>query len=215
MRHRETRTLTVLVLTAALAAFALPSASAQGGKAAPKTSLRACTQVVTGRLRLAPKPRKCRRRERVVTWAIKGPAGPQGPKGDAGTQGVPGPSRSMFSAHVSAYVGPLSPAFAALTGVSQANSTESQVQTLSSSADFTASNLSVRTDTAPGAANSVTVTLRDDGVDTALTCTVTASATACTSPSAVLVGAGSALSLKVTSTPAVPATTLLVGLEGK
>jgi len=219
-----TRSLTLLSLTAVFAALALPSASALNKTASPTTKfVRACAQVKTGNLRLPRKPR-CRRGERPVKWSLAGPRGPQGPKGNTGNTGIQGPKGdtgdagashpAIFSAQATAYMGVLSPAFAAVSGIAQVTSTESQAQTLAPAANFSADNLSVRTSTAPGTGNSVTVTLRDDGADTAVACTVSGSATTCTSAATALVGAGSALALKISSTPATPAMSLLVGLEG-
>jgi len=60
----------------------------------------------------------------------------------------------------------------------------------------------------------VTVTLRVDGADTGRACTVSGAATTCTSPATALVGAGTALALKVSSPPSAPPMSLLVGFEG-
>ena len=200
------RTFTLLALGVAFAALALPAASALD----TAKSVRACAHARTGNLRLARKA--CRRGERTVTWAVRGPQGPQGatgPQGPAGASHV-----AIFSAQATSFVGALSPAFAGVTGITPVTAAESAAQTLAPAADFTARNLSVRTSMAPGLGNTVTVTLRDDGADTALACTVSGAATTCTSPATALVGAGSALALKVSSTPAAPAMSLLVGFEG-
>jgi collagen triple helix repeat protein len=232
------RNLTLLAVATTLAALALPSASAVGKKGSAKV-VRACAHARTGNLRLLRKPLRCRRTERIVTWGVigprgpqgvkgdigptslqgpkgeAGPAGPQGPKGDSGPIGPSGPgSPAIFSAQATSYAGVLSPAYAAVSGVMQVTSTESQAQTLSPAADFTAANMSVRVSSAPGAGNSLTVTLRDDGADTALACTISSSATTCTSGGSVVVTAGSALALKVSSTPTLAGTSLLVGFEG-
>ena len=90
------------------------------------------------------------------------------------------------------------------------------MQTLSPARAITAASLAVRTTVAPGAGNSITVTLRDDGADTALACTIADTATSCSNVAAnPAIGAGSALSLAVTATLGVPTTALLVGLETK
>jgi hypothetical protein len=60
-------------------------AIAQSGSAAPKT-IKACANK-SGALRLA---KKCRKGERRVTWAVKGPAGLTGPAGAAGPAGQDG-----------------------------------------------------------------------------------------------------------------------------
>jgi Collagen triple helix repeat (20 copies) len=67
-------------------------AIAQSGGAKPKT-VKACAKKKGGALRLA---KKCRKGERRVTWAMRGPtgltgpAGPQGAPGVAGQDGAPG-----------------------------------------------------------------------------------------------------------------------------
>jgi hypothetical protein len=65
-------------------------AVAQSGSATPKT-VKACAKKKGGALRLS---KKCRKGERRVTWAVKGPSGltgPTGPDGPAGARGVAGP----------------------------------------------------------------------------------------------------------------------------
>jgi hypothetical protein len=47
-----------------------------------------------------------------------------------------------------------------------------------------------------------------------VSCTVSGPATTCSSTTTALVGAGSALALKISSTPATPAMSILVGFEG-
>jgi hypothetical protein len=119
-----------------------------------------------------------------------------------------------MSARLTGFNGLLSPAFGSATGASAATTTESSVETLSPARDLSAKNLAVRTSSAPGVGESVTVTLRDDGADTALACTVSAAATTCTNTgSTVTIGAGSALSLEVTAPATVLGMTLLVGFE--
>jgi hypothetical protein len=208
-----TRNLTFLAVVATFATLALPSASALTTDADAKV-VRACARTTTGNLRLPRRPR-CRRGERPVSWGLIGPRGPQGPKGEVGAAGPAGAGHpSIFSAQAAAYAGALSPAFAAVTGITQVTSTESQAQTLAPAANFNAHNLSVRTSMAPGAGNSVTITLRANGADTGVSCTISETATTCSSTATALVGAGSALALKISSSPATPAMSLLVGFEG-
>jgi len=70
--------------------------------------------------------------------------------------------------------------FCPLGGGSAKSSTESQVQTIAPAA-ATIENLSVTLSAAPGAGNSLVVTLRDGGSSESLTCTISgASATTCT-----------------------------------
>jgi hypothetical protein len=215
--HLGIRTVAFLALTGAFAALALPAASAVSKKGS--TTVTACAHARTGNLRLKLKPRKCRKSERPVTWGIVGPRGAQGAQGPQGPKGDAGPLRSdrpaIFSAQANGYVSALSPEFAAVGGVTQVSSTEPQVQMLSPAGDFTATNLSVRATAAPGAGNSMTVTLRANGTDTAVACTISSAATTCTSAGSALVGAGSAIALKISSSPAATTTALLIGFEGR
>jgi hypothetical protein len=61
-------------------------AIAQSGGAKPKT-IKACAKKKGGALRLA---KRCRRGERRVTWAMRGPTGRTGPAGPQGAPGVAG-----------------------------------------------------------------------------------------------------------------------------
>jgi hypothetical protein len=61
-------------------------AIAQSGSAKPKT-VKACAKKKGGALRLA---KKCRKGERRVTWAVKGPRGLTGPTGLTGATGARG-----------------------------------------------------------------------------------------------------------------------------
>jgi hypothetical protein len=105
--------------------------------------------------------------------------------------------------------------FAGVATISTVTTDESEVQTLSPAAGMTAQNLSVRTTAAPGSGTSVTLTLRVDGADTSLACTVSGTGTTCSNTSAsVTVAAGSPLAFKVSSTDAaVPVMSVLVGWE--
>jgi hypothetical protein len=77
--------LTVVAAAVLLLCGASGYAIAQSGSAAPKT-IKACAKK-SGALRLA---KKCRKGERRVTWAVKGPAGLTGPAGAAGPAGQDG-----------------------------------------------------------------------------------------------------------------------------
>jgi hypothetical protein len=105
--------------------------------------------------------------------------------------------------------------FAAVTGITTATATESDVQTLSPSVATTAQNLAVRVTAAPGVGNSITVTLRVDGADTALTCTISGAATTCNSAAATAsIPAASQLSFELTpSGLGLPTVAALVGWE--
>jgi hypothetical protein len=71
-------------------------AIAQSGSGAPK-KIKACAKKKGGALRLG---KKCRKRERRVTWAVRGPTGLTGARGKAGivgndgAQGPPGTNGS-------------------------------------------------------------------------------------------------------------------------
>jgi len=72
-----------VLLVCGLSGFAI----AQSGSPTPK-KVKACAKKKGGALRLSKK--KCRRGERRVTWAAKGPQGPAGVPGQAGTPGTNG-----------------------------------------------------------------------------------------------------------------------------
>jgi hypothetical protein len=74
------------VLICGLSGYAI----AQSGTATPKT-VKACAKKKGGALRLG---KKCRKGERRVTWAVKGPSGLAGPGGPAGANGAPGTAGS-------------------------------------------------------------------------------------------------------------------------
>jgi hypothetical protein len=146
-----------------------------------------------------------------------GPTGPTGATGTTGATGNTGPrGPAIFTARANLYGG-VTPGtkFAGVATISTASPTEADAETLSPAASMTAQNLSVRTTAAPGAGVSVTVTLRVEGADTTLSCTVTGTATTCSNTSAtVAVAAGSRLAFEISSAdPVVPAMSLLVGWE--
>jgi hypothetical protein len=71
-----------------------------------------------------------------------------------------------------------------------------------------AHSLRVKVSVAPAGVTSWAVTLRDDGVDTALTCTITGAATTCAdTTNAPSIGAGSLMTLKIVPAGGVPAAT--------
>ena len=77
--------LSAIVAAAVLLCGLSGYAVAQSGSATPKT-VKACAKKKGGALRLG----KCRKGERRVTWAVKGPSGRTGPTGAAGANGAPG-----------------------------------------------------------------------------------------------------------------------------
>lgn len=155
---------------------------------------------------------------------MAGPAGPAGPAGETGQRGSDGPqgpagpqgpgAATILTARANAYVGVLTPAYAAVTGITTVTATEAQVETLAPATPFTAKDLSVRVPAAPGAGNSLTVTLRANGVSTVLACTISGLATSCSDDAnAAAVGANSTIALQISSTGVVASTSLLVGFK--
>jgi hypothetical protein len=232
LRSRTLRT--VLILAVASACMGLATSSAIGdsqSRFAPakkrpakkkQAFLYACAHRKTGRLRLVRKPRSCRKTERKVSWPVNAPArgvrGAVGRRGPAGAQGEPGPAgtpaRTILTARANAYVGALSPAYAAVTGIMDVTANEALAETLAPAAPFTAGNLAVRLTQAPGAGTAVTVRLRANGADTGLACTVANLATSCKNTSTTAtIPAGSAIALQVSSTGVIATISLLVGVE--
>jgi hypothetical protein len=104
--------------------------------------------------------------------------------------------------------------FGAATGMTSATSTESDVQTLSPNAACSAANLSVQLTTAPGAGNSREFVLNGATLtQTSVRCTITNSATTCTSASTDTVAAGSPVSIQVINGGTPAAASALFGWE--
>jgi len=105
--------------------------------------------------------------------------------------------------------------FAGVATISAVSADETEVETLSPAASVTAQNLAVRTTVAPGTGSSMTITLRVNGADTSLSCTVSGTGTTCSNTSAtVTVAAGSRLALELSSSDAtLPVMSVLVGWE--
>lgn len=124
--------------------------------------------------------------------AKRGPAGPQGPKGDSGQPGSP--AASVNTGFVDRADG-----FGAPSGVSTASLTESAVQTLTpAGASFTARDLSVSASASIGGSQTLTTTLRVNGADTALSCTVPGGGSTCQDSShAVTIPPNSRISLSL------------------
>ncbi|MGH2920656.1 MAG: hypothetical protein ACRDKU_01115 [Gaiellaceae bacterium] len=219
------RRLNVAMIVAALCTgLSLPAAGAVAPKKKERApaSIKACASAKTGALRIRKK-RGCRKGERPLVWSVRGPRGPKGPRGLRGTQGGGGDSGAngpasavIFTARATAYSSAVNPGYASVTGATQVTATESQAETLAPAAGFAASNLAVRVASAPGAGSSLTVTLRANGADTPLTCTIAAADTTCSNTSvSAAIPAGSTLSIQVSSTGAILTTTLLVGFQGR
>jgi len=215
-RRRELSVTLGLIALLSMIALSAPSAAVKPKKKRP-TAIKACADKATGRIRLSRKGRRCRKGERALTWNARGPRGPRGPKGAPGKpeSGV-GASGSIFTARAGNYVAAMNPGYASVTGPTVVTATESLAQTLAPTVPFVAANLSARSTAAPGAGNTVTVTLRDEGANTPLSCTIVGASTSCTNTDAsAAVPASSALSLAVTSTGNVPTLSLLVGFQGR
>lgn len=75
----------------AVAALVLAAGGGWALAATRGSVIHACASKKTGALRIAG---KCRKRERVLTWSVQGPAGPRGPQGAAGDIGKQGPAGS-------------------------------------------------------------------------------------------------------------------------
>ena len=85
--------LSAIVAAAVLLCGLSGYAVAQSGSATPKT-VKACAKKKGGALRLG----KCRKGERRVTWAAKGPSGRTGPTGPPGAPGAAGANGAPGSA---------------------------------------------------------------------------------------------------------------------
>jgi lamin tail-like protein/collagen triple helix repeat protein len=87
----------VLVCTAAVGTAIAAGGHGQPPTGGDETVIRACANGY-GWLRLVDSTSSCRRRERAVSWNVRGPAGQrgvdgaQGPAGPAGPKGSPGPA---------------------------------------------------------------------------------------------------------------------------
>jgi hypothetical protein len=106
-----------------------------------------------------------------------GPQGPQGEQGPTGATGAPGADGTSGSAIGGNYPNTGNNNFLMPWGVTTSG-TEANVSVPLPSG--TASKLLVNLTAAPGAAGSATISIRKNGGNTALTCTVSGSATTCT-----------------------------------
>ena len=133
-----------------------------------------------------------------------GPTGPQGPEGPIGPQGPRGPSATIIgggtgSANLSASANRFVPAF--YSNVSANETAVNQIMVIPGELSY----LYVRLDNSPGGTTSYTFTVRKNGVDSTLSCTIIGSATSCMDidPSHSLIfDAGDLISIKaVPSSP--------------
>jgi hypothetical protein len=144
---------------------------------------------------------------------FKAGAVPQGPRGDQGPQGTPGAAGSpAFGAVLGRGVNvPAGTSFLAPSGQLLFNANENNVSSFTPNATMTASDLAVTLTVATGLADTRTFTLRVGNADTALTCTVPAGNTGCTSTQSVTIPGGSLISIGSTSTGAPSATDVRFG----
>ena len=147
-----------------------------------------------------------------------GAVGPQGPQGDAGPAGPAGPEGPAGSAGADGAVGPQGPAglngtSGSLLGGNYPNtgdgnflspfnpSVGSEANTNLPVTNGTASKLIVNVGSALGAGESVALTVRKNGVDAGLSCTVAAGADSCTNMgSSVAFGDGDLMSIRYNET---------------
>lgn len=144
---------------------------------------------------------------------VTGPAGPTGPTGPTGATGPTGPSgASLMTGRIFSLGAAASTVFGASTGFSDATATEGDVTTLSPAASIVSRDLSVKLTAAPGTGRSRSFTIRDDLVDTLVTCTIADLATTCDSDTATAaIAGGSALSVEVISIGTPTAADALIG----
>jgi hypothetical protein len=129
---------------------------------------------------------------------------PQGPRGAQGPQGTPGAAGSpAFGAVLGRGVAvPAGTYFLAPSGQLAANINENIVSSFTPNATMTAGDLAVTLTVATGLTDTRTFTLRVGNANTALTCTVPAGNTGCTSAQSVTIPGGSLISIGSTSTGA-------------
>jgi hypothetical protein len=124
------------------------------------------------------------------------PAGARGPQGAVGTTGSQGSSAASFQTGRFDF-GVTAGVFAAPTGVTASSSTESDLDTLSPAQPSVARDLAINETTALTGDNTRTYTLRVNGTDTALTCSITSANTICHDTThTVTIPAGSLLSIR-------------------
>lgn len=97
---------------------------------------------------------------------------------------------------------PAGTTFLAPSGQLAANANENNISSFTPNATMTASDLAVTLTVATGLADTRTFTLRVGNADTALTCTVPAGNTGCTSTQSVTIPGGSLISIGSTGTGA-------------
>jgi hypothetical protein len=194
----------------------------------PSGTVHVCAKKKGGALRLVKKARQCRRGERAIALGagrqkvITGPSGergPQGQPGNNGAQGIPGVNGSdgengADGSDAASVVFAKAYGLQALTGTKFIDATgtnnnpdndEGSVVDITPNVTIVARDLVVKLSIAPSVSCpeapdcSRTLTLRDDGADTSVACTVVGSATTCDSgTNSATIGPGSAISIKAT-----------------
>lgn len=129
-------------------------------------------------------------------------AGLPGATGPTGATGATGPSTEsgVYTARVYSLSPFANTEFGGVESFTVATSDEQSIALISPAFPIVARNLIVRLTAAPGTGNFRTITVRSEGVDTALACTATGSAAVCDSGSvAYTIPAGSLLTLSIVS----------------
>jgi hypothetical protein len=204
----------------AIAALVVATSGVAIGSFAPKNGkIVACYSKKTGALRVVEEGKKCRRGEQKIAWNQQGKRGLRGRRGPAGDDGFDGldgfdgfdgadgaDAASMLTGSFTATPG-TEPVFAAPSGRDVAGADEPEHATLSPATDIVASDLAVALDPVPPVPENAefTVTLRDDGEPTTVTCKITGAPWSCENgTTTATLAAGSTLTFEVTSTVAGP-----------
>jgi hypothetical protein len=185
--------------------------------------IHACVSKEVGVVRIAS---KCRTTERALTWSssgtpgpagAQGPAGPQGPQGSQRATGATGATGAAGAAAVNRdVIGGSDSCGLSGGGVSDyvgmfgagCTNTEAEAQ-LAMPASGTLQELHATLSAVPGAGNSVTFTVRKNGVSTPVTCTISDTAKSCAdSANAVGFATGDLISVQVNASGPASATTV-------
>ena len=186
--------------------------------------IHACVSKEVGLVRIAA---TCRKTERPLTWsngggAQAGPAGPQGPAGPAGPQGATGATGATGAKGETGPAGvnrdvvgggdscPLTGGstteYIGMFGANCAGTTEADAQ-LAMPANGTMQEFHATVDQAPGA-GSIVFTVRKNGANTSVSCTISGTARSCAdSVNAVVFATGDLISVQMTET-GLPANTV-------
>ena len=207
----------------ALVAAVVALVAALGGGAVAGVAVTSLSQKETKKVRKIAK-NQASKAVKGIPAGPEGPAGPKGDKGDQGPQGEPGPEgdqgpdgpqgpqgqegdpgpkgsdaasatygRIDLGSSTSARVG-----YGSIAGRTDALADRRDVVYGSPNATIVARDLRLKLDEAPGAGKSATFTLQDDGVDTALSCTISNTSTSCdTGATTAEIAPGSELALGV------------------